>query len=104
MPKISQPEEHAINVAAPAGFDAQAVAISRICKDQAKVAPRLLHPSAIQERFQFPPEWEPEITDENRHVIAADIIAKRQAAGTAAALRAGSFSLIRADLPERSRK
>jgi 8-oxo-dGTP pyrophosphatase MutT (NUDIX family) len=81
MSKISKPEEYAINVAAPAGFDAQAVPISRICKDQTKVAPRLLHPSAIQERFQSPPEWEPEITDENRHVIAADIIAKRQAAG-----------------------
>jgi 8-oxo-dGTP pyrophosphatase MutT (NUDIX family) len=28
-----------------------------------------------------PPQWEPEITDENRHVIAANIIAKRQAVG-----------------------
>jgi len=81
MPKISKPEEHAINVAAPAGFDAQAVPISRVCDDQVKVAHHLLSPSAIQGRFQSPPQWEPEITDENRHVIATDIIAKRQAAG-----------------------
>jgi len=81
MPKISKPEEHVINVAAPAGFDAQAVPIRGICGNQTKVTPHLLSPLAIQERFQSPPEWEPEITDENRHVIAADIIAKRQAAG-----------------------
>lgn len=81
MPKISKPEENAINVAAPAGFDAQAIAIHEVCDGQTKVDPHLLNPLAIQARFKSPPQWEPEITDENRHVIAGDIIAKRQAAG-----------------------
>ncbi|WP_231970069.1 hypothetical protein [Polynucleobacter necessarius] len=35
----------------------------------------------MRARLQALPQWQPEITDENRHVIAADIIAKRQAAG-----------------------
>jgi len=81
MSKISKPEEDAINVAAPAGFDAQAVPIESLCIGQQKVLDRLLDPHQLKERLLSPPAWQIEITDENRHVMAADIIAKRQAAG-----------------------
>ena len=81
MSKSSTPEVDAINVAAPPGFDAQSIPIHQVCSDQKKVAQELLQPQALKTRLQAPPQWEPEITDENRHVIAADIIARRQAAG-----------------------
>ena len=81
MSKSSTPEVDAINVAAPPGFDAQSIPIHQVCSDQKKVAQELLQPQALKARLQAPPQWEPEITDENRHVIAADIIARRQAAG-----------------------
>jgi len=81
MPKNSKPEEDAINVAAPPGFDAQAIPIHEICINDKKVSPKFLEPAALKARLQYPPAWQPEITDENRHVIAADIIARRQAVG-----------------------
>ena len=81
MPKIPKTEEDAINVAAPPGFDAQAIPIHEVCGNQIKVPQRHLEPESLKARFQFPPIWQPEITDENRHVIASDIIAKRNAAG-----------------------
>ena len=81
MSKTSIPEEGAINLAAPPGFDAQAIPIHQVCADQKRVLPELLEPEALKARLQSPPQWQPEITDENRHVIAADIIARRQAAG-----------------------
>ena len=81
MPKTPKPEDDAINVAAPPGFDAQAIPIHAVCSDQVKVSKDLLSPEALKARFRSPPNWQPEITDENRHVIASDIIAKRQAVG-----------------------
>ena len=81
MPKKPSPEDYAINVAAPPGFDAQAVPIHQVCAHEKKVAKEFLEPAGLKRRLQSPPEWQPEITDENRHVIAADIIAKREAAG-----------------------
>jgi len=81
MPKTPSPEDYAINVAAPPGFDAQAVPIHQVCAHEKKVAKEFLEPAGLKQRLQSPPEWQPEITDENRHVIAADIIAKREAAG-----------------------
>jgi len=81
MPKTSKPEEDAINVAAPPGFNAEAIPIHEVRVSDKKVAKELLEPQALKARLQYPPEWQPEITDENRHVIAADIIARRQAAG-----------------------
>ena len=69
------------SAAVPAGFDAQAIPIHEICAGQPRVSGDCLHPANLRSRFQSPPVWQPEITDENRHVIAADIIAKRQAAG-----------------------
>jgi len=81
MTKTPNPEDYAINVAAPPGFDAQAVPIHEVRAHDQRVASELLLPSGLRARFQSPPQWQPEITDENRHVIASDIIAKRQAAG-----------------------
>jgi 8-oxo-dGTP pyrophosphatase MutT (NUDIX family) len=81
MPKTLKPEEDAIHVAAPPGFDAQAIPIHEVCGNQPKVTKNLQSPEALKARFRSPPHWQPEITDENRHVIAADIIAKRQAVG-----------------------
>jgi len=81
MSKTSIPEEGAINLVAPPGFDAQAIPIHQVCADQKRVLPELLQPEALKARLQSPPQWQPEITDENRHVIATDIIARRQAAG-----------------------
>jgi len=81
MPKNSIPEDNVINVAAPPGFDAQAIPIHQVCAGEKKVAAEYLEPTGLKARLQSPPQWQPEITDENRHVIASDIIAKRQAAG-----------------------
>ena len=81
MPKKPSSEDYAMNVAAPPGFDAQAVPIHETCAHEKKVAKEFLEPAGLKLRLQSPPKWEPEITDENRHVIAADIIAKRESAG-----------------------
>ena len=81
MPKNSSPEDNAINVAAPPGFDAQAIPIHTVCAHEKKVAVEFLQPAGLKARLQSPPQWQPEITDENRHVIAANIIAKREAVG-----------------------
>ena len=81
MAKTPHPEEDAINVAAPPGFNAQAIPIHEVCVNDQKISPAFLEPEGLRRRLQYPPEWQPEITDENRHVIASDIIAKRQAAG-----------------------
>ena len=81
MSKTSSPEDYAINVAAPPGFNAEAIPIHQTCAGEKMVASEFLEPSGLKARLQSPPQWQPEITDENRHVIAANIIAKRQAAG-----------------------
>ncbi|WP_331851975.1 CoA pyrophosphatase [Polynucleobacter necessarius] len=52
-----------------------------VLSHEKKVARELLEPESLRARFQSPPIWQPEITDENRYVIAAAIIAKRQAVG-----------------------
>jgi len=67
MSKMSIPEEGAINLVAPPGFDAQAIPIHQVCADQKRVLPELLQPEALKARLQSPPQWQPEITDENRH-------------------------------------
>lgn len=81
MLKTPIPEDYTINVAAPPGFDAQVVPIHQVCAHEKKVAKEFLEPAGLKLRFQSPPEWQPEITDENRYVIAADIIAKCESAG-----------------------
>ena len=81
MSKTPKPEEDPINVAAPSGFDARAVPVHEVCSDQVKVSPLALDPNSLRQRFRVQPIWQPEITDESRQVMAADIIARRQAAG-----------------------
>ena len=81
MSKTPKPAVDAINIAAPSGFSAEAVAIHEVCIHDKKVNPEFLEPEALKARLQCPPQWQPEITDENRYVMATDIIAKRQAAG-----------------------
>lgn len=81
MTQDSKTQDQRLSAATPLSFDAQSIPIHEVCHDQAKVAQHILDPLALRSRFQSPPIWQPEITDENRQVIAADIIAKRQAAG-----------------------
>ena len=81
MTQSSNPQDRTFSGVAPIGFDAQLIPIYEVCTTQVKVSQELLDPSSLRSRFQNPPVWQPEITDENRQVIAADIIAKRQAAG-----------------------
>jgi 8-oxo-dGTP pyrophosphatase MutT (NUDIX family) len=81
MTQKSNPQDQAFNIAVPAGFDAQAIPIHEVCTGQPTVARNILDPLSLRHRFQSPPVWQPEITDESRHVIAANIISKRQAAG-----------------------
>lgn len=81
MPKTPKPEEDPINVAAPPDFDARSVPVHEVCSDQVKVSSLALDPNSLRQRFLVQPIWQPEITDESRHVMAADIIARRQAAG-----------------------
>ena len=80
-PSPASPEDLPLNVAAPLGFDAEAIPIHLQCIEDPKVSPHILQPEHLRQRIQHPPQWQPEITDENRHVIAADIIARRQAVG-----------------------
>jgi 8-oxo-dGTP pyrophosphatase MutT (NUDIX family) len=81
MTQKSSPQDQAFNIVVPAGFDAQAIPIHEVCTGQPTVARNILDPLSLRHRFQSPPVWQPEITDENRHVIAENIISKRQAAG-----------------------
>ena len=79
--KTSTPEDNPINIAVPVDFDPQAVPVQEYCVGQPEVHQSKLSGEAVRSRFLLPPIWEPEITDENRHVIASDIIAKRQSEG-----------------------
>ncbi|MGV0980870.1 MAG: CoA pyrophosphatase [Polynucleobacter sp.] len=81
MTQNQKPQEQGLSAAAPLGFDAQAIPIYEVCADQPIVAAQHLHPANLKSRFLNPPAWQPEITDENRQVIAAGIIQNRQAAG-----------------------
>ena len=81
MSKNPKPQEQRLSAATPLSFDAQAIPIHEVCAGQPTVAPHHLEVLSLKSRFQNPPAWSPEITDESRHVIAADIIQKRQAAG-----------------------
>ncbi len=81
MTQSGRSNNQAFSAAVPAGFDAQAIPIHEVCATEPQVSLDRLHPISLKSRLQNPPTWQPEITDENRHVIAADIIARRQAAG-----------------------
>jgi len=81
MTRNQKPQEQKLSAATPLSFDAQAIPIHEVCADQPIVAVHHLHPANLKSRFLNPPAWQPEITDENRQVIAAGIIQNRQAAG-----------------------
>ncbi|AGG34022.1 NUDIX hydrolase [beta proteobacterium CB] len=81
MIQNQKPQEQKLSAATPLSFDAQAIPIHEVCADQPVVAAHHLHPANLKSRFLSPPDWQPEITDENRQVIAAGIIQNRQAAG-----------------------
>lgn len=70
-----------MHIALPKGFDPASVPIEVVCTSQQMVATAFLDPHKIRDRLQNPPVWQPEITDENRQVMASQIIAQRQAAG-----------------------
>ncbi len=69
------------SLAAPPGFNPRNVPIAHRCEDQARVAEHLFDPNVLRRHFATPPPWAPEITDENRHVMASNIIAQREAEG-----------------------
>ena len=46
-----------------------------------RVSDHLFDAKALRAHFASPPSWTPEITDENRHVMASNIIAQREAEG-----------------------
>jgi 8-oxo-dGTP pyrophosphatase MutT (NUDIX family) len=81
MTQNPKPQEQRLSAVTPLSFDAQAIPIHEVCGGQPKVAQHHLDPLSLKSRFQNPPAWQPEITDENRQVIAAGIIQQRQAAG-----------------------
>ena len=78
LTKLSVPST---SIAVPPGFDPQAVPIQSICAGEKAIANSQLQPDQLRQRFIAPPPWTPEITDENRHVMASDIIAQRQEQG-----------------------
>ncbi|MFM8257420.1 CoA pyrophosphatase [Polynucleobacter sp. MWH-UH24A] len=69
------------SLAAPPHFNPRSVPISHRCEDQTRVSDHLFNANVLRQRFASPPAWTPEITDENRHVIASNIIAQREAEG-----------------------
>ena len=69
------------NLAAPPGFNPRSVPIAQRCDDQARVAEHLFDANVLRQHFASPPPWTPEITDENRYVLASNIIAQREAEG-----------------------
>ena len=69
------------SLAVPPGFDPQAVPIQAHCAHEPLIANGMLLADSLRQRFATPPLWTPEITDENRYVMAANIIAQRQDQG-----------------------
>ena len=69
------------SLAVPPGFDPQAVPIQANCAHEPLIANGMLLADSLRQRFATPPLWTPEITDENRYVMAANIIAQRQDQG-----------------------
>lgn len=79
MAKILDPQTKSLAV--PAGFDPRLVPIDHRCDDQRRVPTALLNTPSLRAHFESPPQWSPEITDENRYVLASNIITRRQEQG-----------------------
>lgn len=69
------------SLAAPPGFDPRLVPIDRRCIGQKLVPEALFCEGRLRAQFEASPTWTPEITDENRHVLASNIIARKQEQG-----------------------
>ena len=69
------------SLAAPPGFDPRLVPIDRRCIGQKLVPEALFCEDGLRAQFETSPTWTPEITDENRHVLASNIIARKQEQG-----------------------
>lgn len=67
--------------ASPSRFDPRIVPIERCCDADPRVAENALLADALRNRFLQTLDWSPEITDENRYALAADIISARSAKG-----------------------
>ena len=67
------------SLAAPPGFNPRSVPIAQRCDDQTRVSDHLFDANVLRQHFASPPPWTPEITDENRYVLASNIIAQREA-------------------------
>jgi hypothetical protein len=63
------------------GFDAQKAPVLSVDAHLPAVPHERMQEVSLRARFMAPPVWQPEISYEIRHVIAANIISKRQAAG-----------------------
>lgn len=69
------------SLAAPAGFNPRIVPIMERCEGQPPVPVHRFNAEALKHHFESAPQWSPEITDENRYVMASNIIAQREAEG-----------------------
>ena len=69
------------SLAAPPGFNPRIVPIDRRCGNETRVPNQRLLAQGLREHFAKPPSWSPEITDENRYVLASNIIAQREQEG-----------------------
>lgn len=65
----------------PSRFDPVRVPIERCCDADPRIAAAALEAQALRYRFLQALQWTPEITDENRYALAADIISARSAKG-----------------------
>jgi len=81
MSKNNPAEALEMQLTLPKDFDPAGVPIEGVCASEPPVAKEFFDPQHIKRRFQNPPVWQPEITDESRQVMASQIIAQRQAAG-----------------------
>jgi 8-oxo-dGTP pyrophosphatase MutT (NUDIX family) len=70
-------------IPAPSRFDPICVPIERCCDTDPRIAAEALEAHALRQRFLRALQWTPEITDENRYALAADIISARSAKGMA---------------------
>lgn len=67
--------------ASPSRFDPTVVPIERTCDADPRIAEHALLENALRTRFLQTLDWSPEITDENRYALAADIVSSRSAKG-----------------------
>jgi len=65
----------------PSRFDPTIVPIERYCEADPRISEQAMLAESLRNRFLQTLDWTPEITDENRYALAADIISARSAKG-----------------------